>query len=356
MMRVGQFFALPSSIESSTEVLMKFVANPIESLESRTLLSAGQLDLTFSGDGRFTAAIAGNITITDGTAQSDGKTLVAGTIDGSSGKDLFVARVTADGALDTSFSGDGIATVSIGTADALDASLAIDSSGRIIVAGGTQNSFSVLRLLSNGDLDSSFSGDGITTLSTPGYSIDDVAIQSDGKIVGLARGRLFRLTTTVDLDTTYGEDGYASPPGPVFATALSIGRATRQSSSVLDMRPAERHGMRSPASTTTAQSTPRSPTIRRWGRTPRAGPDMRSLPAMTITVSAMSRSVRTVRSTRLVSPAVNHHCSPSRNLRPMANSNGAITAITTRTGPARARRSCCSPTAKSSWALRPSRW
>lgn len=203
---------------------MKFLVHPIESLESRTLLSAGQLDPTFSGDGRFTAGIPGNITITDGTAQSDGKILAAGTIDGPSGKDLFVARVTADGALDTSFSGDGIATVSIGTADALDANIALDASGRIILAGGTENSASVVRLLSNGSLDPSFSGDGITTITTPGGSGDDVAIQSDGKIVSLVGyGTLFRLTTSGDLDTTYGNNGFASMPSSVGGTALAIG-------------------------------------------------------------------------------------------------------------------------------------
>jgi uncharacterized delta-60 repeat protein len=197
----------------------------IESLECRQLLSAGQLDPTFSGDGRFSAAIPGNITVTDGTAQSDGKILVAGTIDGSSGKDLFVARVTADGALDTSFSGDGIATVSIGTADALDANVVVDSSGNIVVAGGTENSFSVVRFLSDGNLDSSFSGDGITTLSTPGYSSDDVAIQSDGKILGLADGKLFRLTAAGALDTTYGDQGFAKEPGEISGgmRAVSVG-------------------------------------------------------------------------------------------------------------------------------------
>jgi len=91
--------------------------------------------------------------------------------------------------LDSTFSGDGIQTTAIGTSDDYGNSVAIQSDGKIVVAGssknGTNYDFALTRYNSDGTLDSTFSGDGIQTTAI-GAGDDygpSVALQSDGKIV-----------------------------------------------------------------------------------------------------------------------------------------------------------------------------
>ncbi|HET9495272.1 MAG TPA: S-layer homology domain-containing protein, partial [Chloroflexia bacterium] len=96
----------------------------------------------------------------------------------------------ADGDLDTSFSGDGkVSTDYIGTHDEARA-VAVQPDGRIVVVGttlisGTNYNFAVARYHGDGAPDTTFSGDG--KLTTDFYGGDDgaygVAIQPDGKIV-----------------------------------------------------------------------------------------------------------------------------------------------------------------------------
>jgi uncharacterized delta-60 repeat protein len=96
----------------------------------------------------------------------------------------------ADGDLDTSFSGDGkVTTDYISTHDEARA-VAVQPDGRIVVVGttlisGTNYNFAVARYHGDGAPDTTFSGDG--KLTTDFYGGDDgaygVAIQPDGKIV-----------------------------------------------------------------------------------------------------------------------------------------------------------------------------
>ncbi len=71
--------------------------------------------------------------------------------------------MNTDGSLDTSFSGDGLQTVDIGTADVLKA-IAIDPSGNIVAAGqcvvGGVFKMCLTRLLGNGAIDTSFGASG----------------------------------------------------------------------------------------------------------------------------------------------------------------------------------------------------
>src|SRR5438128_7873304 len=76
----------------------------VESLEQRTLLaSAGALDTSFGGDGIVTRNFVTNedATTNDSALQADGKIVAVGDL-GQLGAGLFVARFTANGALDRS--------------------------------------------------------------------------------------------------------------------------------------------------------------------------------------------------------------------------------------------------------------
>jgi uncharacterized delta-60 repeat protein len=133
--------------------------------------------------------------------QSDGKTVVAGFIDSAAINDFAVARFNTDGTPDASFGTGGKVTTDFAGHSDLGRAVAIQSDGKIVVAGqsynaaGTLRFFAVARYNTNGSLDDggvndstpgdNFDGDGKTT--TPvGTSNDDgraVVIQPDGKIV-----------------------------------------------------------------------------------------------------------------------------------------------------------------------------
>ena len=95
-----------------------------------------------------------------------GRIVVVGSVDfNGPDVDMGVVRLTSDGALDTSFSGDGKVTVSFDIADFnadVAEGVAIDGSGRILVAGrafdssggGYDSAFA--RLRDDGSLDGSF--------------------------------------------------------------------------------------------------------------------------------------------------------------------------------------------------------
>ena len=144
----------------------------------------GDLDVSFSGDGKQTTDFGGADAAAAVAMQADGKIVVAG----SSGGDFALARYGADGALDPSFSGDGLVTTDLGGTDA-GQGVAIQADGRIVVAGSSGGNFALARYTAGGGLDPSFSGDG---LQTTDFGADDgataVAIQADGRIV--AAGRL----------------------------------------------------------------------------------------------------------------------------------------------------------------------
>jgi len=136
-----------------------------------------------------------------------------------------------DGVLDTSFSSDGMKYIDFGLAgaDDLGTAVAVDSRGRVVVAGraafsSTDDDFGFARFLANGDNDTSFDSDALQTVAfdagPSGNRRDrahDVAIQRDGKIVACgtvevdaAGGRelgVVRLLETGALDTSFSGDG-----------------------------------------------------------------------------------------------------------------------------------------------------
>jgi uncharacterized delta-60 repeat protein/LPXTG-motif cell wall-anchored protein len=175
--------------------------------------ATGALDTTFDTDGKATTDIGTSTTDTANAVaiQSDGKIIAAGT----SNNDFAIARYTATGALDTTFDTDGKATTDIGTSTTDTANaVAIQSDGKIIAAGTSNNDFAVARYTSTGALDTSLDTDGKATTDI-GTSTSDaanaVAIQSDGKIIAAGTSNddfaVARYTTTGALDTSLDTDG-----------------------------------------------------------------------------------------------------------------------------------------------------
>jgi uncharacterized delta-60 repeat protein len=113
--------------------------------------SAGTLDPTFGGTGLVTVAFGAFDDYAYGVAvDSLDRVVVAGSTFNGSNYDFAVARLTTDGALDSSFDGDGKQTIAFGTSWDTANAVAVDSIDRVVVAGytfdGSSYDFAVARL------------------------------------------------------------------------------------------------------------------------------------------------------------------------------------------------------------------
>ncbi len=108
---------------------------------------------------------------------------------------LGVTRLTdvqaSPGQLDTSFSGDGKVTTQFSSGSADEAlAVGIQSDGKIVAAGESLGHFALARYNTDGTLDTTFGSDGKVTTHFTARS-DDVAfataIQADGKVVAAGR-------------------------------------------------------------------------------------------------------------------------------------------------------------------------
>ncbi len=162
--------------------------------------------------------------LTDVALQPDGKIVAAGFENDYSGGyppngDFMVARYDPDGGFDETFSGDGIATTDFGVDDDGAKALALQPDGKIVVVGysapvpGNDVDFALARYNPNGTPDTSFSGDGKLTANFADTA-HDVALQSDGKIIvaGSASGdfAVARYDEDGDLDPAFSGDGRAT--------------------------------------------------------------------------------------------------------------------------------------------------
>jgi uncharacterized delta-60 repeat protein len=149
----------------------------------------GSLDPAFGGAGGVVTSISSTNNEAYAVAlQSDGKIVAAGYSNNGSNDDFAVVRYNTDGSLDTTFGGTGKVTTPIGS-DYDDAyAIAIQPDGKIVVAGASvmsSNDFALVRYNPDGSLDTTFNGTGkvITPIGDGNDVAQAVAIQPDGKIV-----------------------------------------------------------------------------------------------------------------------------------------------------------------------------
>ncbi len=220
----------------------------------------GTLDTTFGGgDGRVTTGFGGDDLAQAVAIQPNGKIVVAGTSWTSTAR-FALARYNANGTLDTTFGGgDGKVTTSFPEGDAQALGVAIQSNGRIVVAGTVRDAdydFALARYTAGGSLDTSFSGDGRLTTSfgkdeeAAAVAIDPtdqriVAVGWTGHIVddGVGNFAFARYTSSGALDTSFGAAGTGKvvagfggydigtsvamePNGQILAAGFSDGRGT----------------------------------------------------------------------------------------------------------------------------------
>jgi len=180
--------------------------------------SDGSLDATFNTTGKVTTAIGSiNDVSYDLAIQSDGKLVVAGHSATGTQYEFALVRYDTDGSLDTSFNATGIVTTAIGTVDDEAYALAIQSDGKLVVAGYSFNNFALVRYNSDGSLDTTFNttGEVTTAIGTHGDKAYALAIQLDGKLVAAGTSNtsagpviaLARYNPDGSLDTTFNTTG-----------------------------------------------------------------------------------------------------------------------------------------------------
>jgi len=174
--------------------------------------AAGSLDSSFDADGKVTTNFGGYYAAADAVAvQSNGKIVAAGSAgDEPGGDEIAVARYNANGSLDVAFGGDGKVTTGGGNGNHLGYGVAA-ASGKILVAGWANNvnsdDFALARFDDDGGLDAGFAAGGVATVD---FNAGDdraaaMAVQTDGKIV--LAGHTLRGNNSDFAVTRYCPDG-----------------------------------------------------------------------------------------------------------------------------------------------------
>ncbi|MDP1977638.1 MAG: hypothetical protein Q8K39_08270, partial [Undibacterium sp.] len=158
--------------------------------------------------------------------QADGKLVVAGYSYRSSDFDFMLIRLDANGSVDKSFGINGFLPKSVTSSMEQAYSVIQQSDGKLVVAGVSGGSYSLIRLNPNGSLDTGFGSAGKLLLpSTPYGDGLSVIQQADGKLVvagshspkfGDADFFLARVNTNGTLDTNFGKL-FTTPPGASVA-------------------------------------------------------------------------------------------------------------------------------------------
>jgi uncharacterized delta-60 repeat protein len=201
------------AVQPDNKILIGGYTNKGDDFAVARLTAAGVLDTTFGGDGRQMVNFGGNDVCNDLALQSDNKIVLVGT----TGTDMAVARLTAAGALDATFSGDGLQTIDF-TATETGSGVALQPDNKIVVVGSTSkdNDMAVARLTAAGALDPTFDADGMVRIDFGGTETGLAATVRAGKIVvagGTISGpfatnpAVARLTAAGALDPAFDADG-----------------------------------------------------------------------------------------------------------------------------------------------------
>ncbi len=177
--------------------------------------NSGDLFTGFGTNGKVNTNIGqADFIVKSQAIQSDGKIVMVGNVDNISTSDCFILRLNSDGSLDTSFNNDGKIIFSEMQSTA---KVVIQNDGKIVIGGTLNLDVVLMRYNANGTLDTSFGTNGVVSNSSDGTSsrsLQDFAIQTDGKILvlsdfnsGSQDYRVLRYNANGTSDTAFGNNG-----------------------------------------------------------------------------------------------------------------------------------------------------
>jgi uncharacterized delta-60 repeat protein len=212
--KVGTSVQMSTAIQADQKILVGNGGNPMVRLNAN-----GTPDTGF-GPGGVSKSSPG-ISIKAMKALPDGKILAAGYVSAGKTNNFGVVRYTSDGRLDPTFGSRGLVSIDFAGKNDLAGDLTVDTSGKILVCGeatftegttvGRGYDAVLVRLNSNGTLDSSFGSGGKTAPLNVGDLHDffgSVSVQSDGKIILTGESKRAGNTANSDVLTArYNSNG-----------------------------------------------------------------------------------------------------------------------------------------------------
>jgi uncharacterized delta-60 repeat protein len=188
--------------------------------------TAGSLDPTFGNAG----VVLTNLGLNSGGSQIEAEPSAAALL--SNGDILVsgnfgLVRYLPNGTLDTTFGTDGVAALPALGVSSFGSALAVQPNGQIVWAGestapnGTGGAFAVVRYNANGAIDTTFGTDGVATTAFPDSGVqgpDSILVQPNGDILvggealldsyhAPAEAAMARFTANGAIDTTFGTGG-----------------------------------------------------------------------------------------------------------------------------------------------------
>jgi uncharacterized delta-60 repeat protein len=162
--------------------------------------------------------------------QTDNKVVAVGNYNDGSAGDFAIARYLKNGALDSTFNGNGEVTSNFGNSDNA-ISVAIDTLGRIVVGGyytdpSYNSHFEIARYTTNGLPDPSFNGSGVTGTNFGNNQeyLAAIALQANGEIIAggytyqsidfttIPEYALARFNVNGSVDSSFGTNGQVLDP------------------------------------------------------------------------------------------------------------------------------------------------
>jgi uncharacterized delta-60 repeat protein len=213
-------FVQAIAVQSDGKVL---IGGRFTAINGATRNRIARLNADGSFDTGFNPGSGANSDVLVSVVQSDGKVLIGGNFSVVNGVARnFIARLNADGSLDTGFNpGSG--------ADNTVHAMAVQGDGKVLI-GGSFNTFNgvarnfIARLNADGSLDTGFNlGSGLDN-----YYVFTLAVQSDGKVLigggfstvnGVTRNHVARLNADGSLDTSFNP-GSGANGSYVYGLAL----------------------------------------------------------------------------------------------------------------------------------------
>jgi len=207
------------AIQSDQKILLAGGANPMVRLKAN-----GTADTTFGPNG--ISKTNSGIVIKKIATLSSGKIIAAGYASNGSNYDFAAVRFNSSGTLDTAFGKRGKTLVDFASKNDVATGMAVDAAGKIIISGGAGNQnnlpagsyrAALIRLRSDGKLDTTFGAGGKSAPLSSSFSFGSVALQANGKIVVTGSGvpvvsasdiLTARYKTNGTIDTAYHGDGW----------------------------------------------------------------------------------------------------------------------------------------------------